>query len=152
MRRQRGFSLIEALVALVILSFGLIGVAAMQLKALQSATAGYQHSVATLAAVDAQERLWAQLGLGKECSNIDINNAVTIQGDTDNPGWETYWFGSEAQEAATPLREFMGTIYDENSTNYPSEYPELGPCEFLIEIDMQDGYDPFTYNFRLPNL
>ena len=44
MTRQRGFSLVEALIALVVLSIGLIGVAAMQLKALQSANAGYQRS------------------------------------------------------------------------------------------------------------
>ena len=60
MNSQRGFSLLEALIALVVLSIGLIGVAAMQLKALQSANAGYQRSVASVAAVDAQERLWAQ--------------------------------------------------------------------------------------------
>lgn len=41
MVRQNGFSLIEALIALVILAFGLIGVAAMQITALQSASAGY---------------------------------------------------------------------------------------------------------------
>lgn len=56
MKRQHGFTLIEALVALAILSFGLMGIAAMQLNALNSASRGYQHSVATLAAVDAQER------------------------------------------------------------------------------------------------
>ncbi len=55
MTTQRGFSLVEALIALLVLSLGLVGVAAMQLKALQSASLGYQRSVASVAAVDAQE-------------------------------------------------------------------------------------------------
>ena len=38
MKHQQGFSLIEVLIALVVLAFGLMGVAAMQIKALQSAT------------------------------------------------------------------------------------------------------------------
>lgn len=40
MKHQQGFSLIEVLIALVVLAFGLMGVAAMQIKALQSATEG----------------------------------------------------------------------------------------------------------------
>ena len=58
MKHQQGFSLIEVLIALVVLAFGLMGVAAMQIKALQSATEGYQRSIAVVAAVDAQERIW----------------------------------------------------------------------------------------------
>ncbi len=67
MKRQRnsgsqsGFTLIEALVALLVLSIGMLGVAAMQLKALQGAHVAYQRSIASLAAQDAQERLWAEV-------------------------------------------------------------------------------------------
>ncbi|MCL7929665.1 type IV pilus modification PilV family protein [Halomonas llamarensis] len=130
MKRQRGFSLIEALIALVVLSLGLVGVAAMQLKALQSATAGYQRSVATLAAVDAQERLWAELAQGVVCSDM-----------TDNmeSNWQEYWFdGSE-----TPIRDSSGTISEE------------GSCEFKITITLDlvpdDADGDFIYVFRLPN-
>ncbi len=56
-----GFTLIEALVALLVLSIGLLGVAAMQLEALQGAHAAYQRSIASLAAQDVQERLWAEV-------------------------------------------------------------------------------------------
>ncbi|WP_244272125.1 type IV pilus modification protein PilV [Halomonas aestuarii] len=48
--------------ALLVLVFGLLGVAAMQLKALQSAHVSYQRSIAAVAAQDAQERLWVELG------------------------------------------------------------------------------------------
>ncbi|BBI64304.1 hypothetical protein HSBAA_56100 [Vreelandella sulfidaeris] len=96
MRQQYGFSLIEALIALLVLSIGLIGVAAMQLKALQSANAGYQRSVASVAAVDAQERLWAQLvalNSGETCEDID---RLAVE-----EGWKDDWFTDNDQN---PLR------------------------------------------------
>lgn len=146
MRRQRGFSLIEALIALLVLSLGLVGVAAMQLKALQSATAGYQRSVVTLAAVDAQERLWAalaRLDSSENCTDIDLDTAVTIQGDEDNPGWEGYWFGDDS---TTPIRNFTGVV-EEGSED----------CEFEITINLEQSLidtenQEFTYTLRLPDL
>lgn len=60
-RIEGGFSLLEALVAVLVLSFGLLGAAAMQLQAMQSAHASYQRSIAILAARDAVERLWVAL-------------------------------------------------------------------------------------------
>src|SRR5690554_2726676 len=79
--RQRGFTLIEALVALLVLSIGLLGVAAMQLKALQSAHAGYQRAAASLAAQDAVELLWAAYENG-QCHELDGN---------DEAAWEARW-------------------------------------------------------------
>lgn len=135
MTHQRGFSLIEALIALVVLSIGLIGVAAMQLKALQSATAGYQRSVVTLAAVDAQERLWVELAREGVDSCADIN----IEAD-----WKTQWF---ADSDTNPLRN----INEEGSGI------ERRGCEFTIEIDMgsrtgNTESDVFAYTLRLPEL
>ncbi|EGV16510.1 type IV pilus modification protein PilV [Thiocapsa marina] len=57
--RQSGVTLIEALITMVILSFGLLSVAALQLKSLQYATISYQRSIATIQASDLVERLWA---------------------------------------------------------------------------------------------
>tara|TARA_R110000796_G_scaffold236277_3_gene355623 strand:- start:516 stop:932 length:417 start_codon:yes stop_codon:yes gene_type:complete len=135
MIHQRGFSLIEALIALVVLSIGLIGVAAMQLKALQSATAGYQRSVATLAAVDAQERLWAELPGLAHCTGIDI--------DSVEAAWVEWW---DDDDASNPLR----------NVNWAGSGISPGDdCEFTITIDLGEGPDDidndvFTYNFRLP--
>ncbi|MDR5899388.1 type IV pilus modification protein PilV [Halomonas vilamensis] len=144
MIKQRGFSLIEALIALVVLSLGLIGMAGMQLKALNSATQAYQRSVATLAAVDAQERLWAalaQLPSGDDCSDIDPQDAVSPGDESIEDIWIEHWFdGSE-----TPIRGSNGTISSLE-----------GDCEFKIIIaldqvpDNTDGN--FTYTFRLPEL
>ncbi|PKG50796.1 type IV pilus modification protein PilV [Halomonas sp. MES3-P3E] len=139
--RQRGFSLIEALIALLVLSIGLIGVAAMQLKALQSATAGYQRSVVTVAAVDAQERLWAELpGLAQnseDCTDIDINNVEAA--------WVEWW---DDNEASNPLRNVNWV----DSGISPGDTD----CEFTISVVLDDGpgeiETDLSYTFRLPKL
>ncbi len=63
LRHDFGFTLVEALVALVVLAVGVLGLASMQLKAMQGAHVSYQRSVATMAAQDIVERLWIQLGM-----------------------------------------------------------------------------------------
>lgn len=85
---ENGFSLIEALVAVLVLSFGLLGAAAVQLKALQSSHAGYQRSLASLAAQDAQERLWAELVLEDDGSYSCPDEAV-VNGAGSN--WASAW-------------------------------------------------------------
>jgi type IV pilus assembly protein PilV len=139
MSSQRGFSLIEALIALLVLSIGLIGVAAMQLKALQSATAGYQRSVASVAAVDAQERLWAelaQLDPSQDCADVDT--------DTVEAEWQALW---SIDASSNPLRNAQ---WGEGA----SRIDEPNDCEFTITIVLSDGpgdiNTDFSYTFRLP--
>jgi len=57
-RSQFGISLIEVMVALVVLSIGLLGLALLQLRSLQNTHAAYQVTLATAMATDAEERLW----------------------------------------------------------------------------------------------
>lgn len=57
--RQRGVSLIEALITAVLLAVGLLSVAALQARSLQASHLSYQRSVAVSQANDAIERLWA---------------------------------------------------------------------------------------------
>lgn len=84
--RQRGFTLIEALVALALLAVGLLGVAAMQLKALNAAEQGYRDAHAHLAAIDAQERLWAAFAEHGGCYTIALS---ALEAD-----WQRAWFYS----------------------------------------------------------
>ncbi|GHA42467.1 prepilin-type N-terminal cleavage/methylation domain-containing protein [Photobacterium aphoticum] len=55
---QRGFSLIEALVALFISSVALLALAAGQLKSLQYANNSFQYTLAMIQANNAVERVW----------------------------------------------------------------------------------------------
>lgn len=60
-RRVRGLSLIEVLIALLVLSIGLVGMASLQLTSLKSAHSSYYRSLASAAALDTEERLWLRL-------------------------------------------------------------------------------------------
>lgn len=122
---SRGFSLIEALIALLVLSIGMLGAAAMQLNALQSAHIAYQRSIATLAAQDAQERLWAQMAY-PDCPSWS---------DTDS--WNDAW-----------------SRYLPGFANH-SSVSDQGDCVFDIIVGWDEGrveagQETFTYRVRLP--
>lgn len=56
-----GLSLIEVLIALLVLSIGLVGMASLQLISLKSAHSSYYRSLASAAALDIEERMWIRL-------------------------------------------------------------------------------------------
>ncbi|MCC5901597.1 MAG: type IV pilus modification protein PilV [Halomonas sp.] len=137
MPQQSGFSLIEVLVALVILAFGLLGVAAMQLKSLQSASAGYQRSMASVAAIDAQELIWSLLANNPDCTAIDSGSV--------EEKWRDEW---SRDTPSNPLREAHW-----NSSGISGPDPD---CEFRVTIVLgaspdEDEPAVFEYYFRLPN-
>lgn len=148
MRRggEQGFTLIEALIALLVLSIGLLGVAAMQLKSLQGAHAAYQRSIATLAAQDAQERLWAQMALdGGGCPDwSDARQIGKADDEEESDTWLAAWSGYLPGFAAA-----SSVSQEASSANTD--------CEFTITISWDEtrfsgeGDDPqFTYHVRLP--
>src|SRR5690554_4508507 len=132
-KRSRGFSLIEALIALLVLSIGMLGAAAMQLNALQSAHIAYQRSIATLAAQDAQERLWAQMESG--------SGTLTCPSDSDISGWKTDWH--------TAWGDYLPGFSNHSGVS-PADN-----CVFEITVGwdegrVDEGAEPFTYRVRLP--
>lgn len=58
---QSGFNLIEVLIALVVISVGLLGLAALQMTSLQQNQSAYQRSQATLLAYDITDRMRANI-------------------------------------------------------------------------------------------
>lgn len=59
LQRESGFSLIEVLVALLVLSIGLLGLAMLQVQGLRFTTDSYQRTQATLLAYDLMDRMRA---------------------------------------------------------------------------------------------
>jgi type IV pilus assembly protein PilV len=59
LKRARGMTLVEALVALVVLSVGLLGIAAMQMTALRNNLGAHLRSQATVMAYDIADRMRA---------------------------------------------------------------------------------------------
>lgn len=157
-RTTQGFTLIESLVALVVLSIGLLGVAAMQLKALQSAHIGYQRSLVSLIATDGQERIWKHFAHNGFCpSGSDIASL--------DAEWFDHW------------KVVIGFI-DRSAPQGLGTAMSLGnePCVYIVDVawgeartgsrpekcdeeDLVDGeceFEPeaveMSYGFRLPDL
>ncbi|MEE4218656.1 MAG: type IV pilus modification protein PilV [Xanthomonadales bacterium] len=60
-KHQGGLSLLEVLIALVVLSIGLVGLAVMHINSLQYVHSAYYRSLASAIALDFEERLWLEL-------------------------------------------------------------------------------------------
>ena len=60
-RKQHGFSLIEVLIALLVVSFGLLGVANLQMTGISQSRSGFERSQAALLANELVERIRANL-------------------------------------------------------------------------------------------
>ncbi|WP_203143961.1 type IV pilus modification protein PilV [Marinobacter mangrovi] len=85
-RRQRGFTMIEVLVAVLILAIGLLGVAGVQLLSMQQTSNANMRSVATMYAQDVAERVRANGGanLGSDdITAIEKNMQATLGPDGD---------------------------------------------------------------------
>lgn len=59
--QHRGFSLVEVLVAMLLVAIGLLGLAAAQIKTLQYASSSLQQTVASIQAQNVIERIWPDL-------------------------------------------------------------------------------------------
>ncbi|SDX11980.1 type IV pilus modification protein PilV [Thiocapsa roseopersicina] len=88
--RQYGVTLIETLITMVIVSVGLLSIAALQLKSVQYASESYHRSVATVLAGDLVERLWAgicTLPDNAESVAEDWETSIIATDPTPLPGW-----------------------------------------------------------------
>lgn len=111
---SRGFSLIEILVTLVVLSIGLIALGSLNLFSLRAAQSSYNVSIASSIALDIEERLWilaAQQDFG--CIGEEkIKSALkTVSSD---------WEWQAGKVGLTPAESTAGTTdgsADEESTD-----------------------------------
>ena len=92
--RLRGFTLLEVLIALVILSIGLLGIAALQGVGLRSSHGAYLSSQASLLAYDIADRIRANPGmiaLGGSIATTDGDCGLDVSGmdlaDADRIEW-----------------------------------------------------------------
>lgn len=103
----RGFSLLEVLVTLIVVSIGLLSIAQLQARALQYSYASLQRTVATVQVNDLIERMWT--GLCEESTVDGTENGTPIfpdhiltqwrvaSGGHDLlPNWSADWDDSEA--------------------------------------------------------
>ena len=73
--KQSGFTLLEVLVTLVVLAFGLLGLAALQATSIEQNHSSYVRSQATLLAYDIIDRIRANKGAASSYLTVDPSSA-----------------------------------------------------------------------------
>lgn len=79
-RTQSGFTLLEIMVAIVVLSLGLLGLAGLQAASLRNNQTAYYRGIATLQAYDMADRIRANL------AGVRAGNYKLLTGIPANPG------------------------------------------------------------------
>lgn len=131
-QNYKGFTLLETLIALLVLSFGLLGLAGLQLKTLQSSHSSYQRGLANIIAADAVERLWANMGAAAPLT------AAQVQAQ-----WLQHWSSSANNRLTLP--DLDGVITP----------PAAGGIQYSVSVTWTenrfggDADSSFVYNFML---
>jgi type IV pilus assembly protein PilV len=150
-RLQRGFSLVEVMVALVVVSLGLLGVAKMQALALASTGTAKMRSLAAIEAASlvstmhADRNYWSSIAANL---TVNVSSAGAIS-STQDPGLNTAP-ASQCQSAATPCTSVQLAAQDlsEWATTLVQVLPGLQPSTITCTVDAT-GKNPVTCKITL---
>ena len=82
LNNQSGFGLIEALISLLVISIGLLGIAALQISALKLSSSAHWHNQAVWYAYEITDRINANRGSFAAYADIDTDKSYS--GDCEN--------------------------------------------------------------------
>ncbi|MCY1287261.1 type IV pilus modification protein PilV [compost metagenome] len=142
---SRGFTLIEVLIALIILAVGLLGMATLMMSSLQSSQSAYLRSQASVLAYDLVERMRANHTQAVTTDNYELAvDAAT----TADPGCATSGC-SASQQAQLDLFQWRTALTSsipgataEIERDAPNEYTvTISWSEVGKQLKKQDGTD-----------
>lgn len=128
--RMRGFSLVEALVALIVLSIGMLGIAGLHVESLRASRTALKRTEAVALASDMADRIRANR-LGRNAYNKELTQTITAEvacTDTANC--------SPPEMAAHDLAEWQAAV----AAALPN-----GAC--AVEVDPSTS--PITYRITI---
>ncbi len=161
MKKQGGFSMMEVMIALAVLSIGLAGVAVMQMTTLQYVHSAHYRSMASTIALDFEERLWWEIADNSMTGCPDVTGAdgsplddLVTHWNRDYVGGESQgaWNWSNAQMLKVPgLSITAGTaVTGDTVTEVPIT---LSWAENRFSEEFEEGQtsatESFTYNVRI---
>ena len=152
MSHKKGLTMIEVLIALLLLSFGLASLATMQLSSLQYVHSAYYRSLASTIALDFEERLWLELadndltlcpGIGTEDGSTPANLIADWSRTAVGDSWE--W--STADLIKIPnLSVSLGTAV---TTSTCTEIPVTLTWNELRFNEVESTSEQFSYTVRI---
>lgn len=156
-RAKLGFSLLEVLIALLVISIGLAGIAGMHIFSLQSAHSSYQSTLASVIALDLEERLWEALGNDAVNGCPDFADVVgNLNDHWDRSGAPTVPTGRGATWPSAELARLpVFSVNLVGNTNPASPDLETEWIQGTIRIQWAEtrfgeSTEQFTYTARVP--
>jgi len=98
-RKNGGVTLIEVLVALLVLSVGLVGIASLLLFSVRSIHSSYQTSIASVISLDVEEWLWEAL---RDDAGVGVDGCPVFSDVLDRV--QTHWARAGAVEGRNGVR------------------------------------------------
>jgi type IV pilus assembly protein PilV len=147
--RNNGFTLLEVLIAMVVLAVGLLGLAAMQATGLKNSLSAYQRSQATQLAYDMADRMRANAIETRRAENSTYDKdikalAAATDQDTCKSVAGTPGVCSVAQMAEKDLFEWRNEL--NNTLSGSGEIDFVDPV-FTITVSWDDDRDSTTPAF-----
>lgn len=149
--RNRGFSLIEALIALVVFSIGLLGMAAMYSKSMVVTHGAYMNSLASIQAMDMAERIRANIYLESDPGEAYVLTKESSRSGLQYSGPDCQPDPANPDEPAPPVTACSATeLRDWDIANWLEETASLFGAMFDgVTISYDDSEDAKTYLIEL---
>lgn len=142
MKKQLGFNLVEVLIALIILSVGMLGIAGLYVQSLQAGrTSMFRHHAVTLAG-DVADRIRANAGAGDTYQAAGANNNCiggTVNCSADEMAAEDIRLWQEQALATLPAGD-VNVVRD----------GALTPPEYTITVSWEEPGETQTYAIVIP--
>ncbi len=135
----KGFTLVEVLIALVVLAIGLLGMASLMMNSLQSSQGAYLRSQASLLTYDIVERMRANRG---QATSSDAYTLTENAAATSDPGCKNSGCSSTAQ-AQLDLHEWR-TALEEGIPGATATIGRANGNEYTIKILWEESSAPQT--------
>lgn len=160
-KHQSGLSILEVLIALVILSIGLVGLAGMHMNSLQYVHSAYFRSLASSIALDFEEKTWREIAKTGVTDCLDVSPDgtafATLAADwrdrtvLPDDHW-TGWGGTKQAKMPSLVIEAvdsMGTIYSETPVTISWSDARFDGTDDLAIVDEAGMDEEYLYNVRL---
>ncbi len=141
-KKVGGFTLVEVLIALIILSVGMLGIAGLYVHSMQAGrTSLFRHHAVTLAG-DIADRIranpraaiaYSQAGADNNCVNGGVDCTPVQMAENDIFFWD--------QQAADTLPNGTVTVVFDNGVLPPT---------YEIEVKWTEPGEPMTYSIKIP--